>query len=77
MYNVGPALVLSAIGLILWLAVDARLAGVSIQTIGVILFLVGVVWLVISLFQDRLWAREREVVRDPAAPAVREREIRY
>ncbi len=75
MLNVGPALALSALGLILWLAVDTTLAGVSIQTIGIILFLVGVVWLVLSLFQERQWAREREIVRDPA-PTVREREVR-
>jgi hypothetical protein len=33
------------------IAVNATLAGISIQTIGLILFLVGVVWLVIEIAQ--------------------------
>ena len=53
MADAGPPLVLMAFGLILWLAVNATLAGISIQTIGVILFVVGVVWLVIELAQSR------------------------
>jgi hypothetical protein len=57
MFDVGPALALSAIGLILWRAVDTTLSGISIQTIGVILALVGVVWLLSSLFEDRDWTR--------------------
>ena len=75
MADAGPPLVLSALGLILWLAVDATLAGISIQTIGIILFLVGVVWLLIELVQSRTVARRRRdvVVRDE--PVVREREV--
>ena len=53
MADAGPPLVLMALGLILWLAVNATLAGISIQTIGIILFLVGVVWLLIELVQSR------------------------
>jgi hypothetical protein len=69
MADAGPPLVLMALGLILWLAVKATLAGISIQTIGLILFLAGVVWLVIELFQARsLGARRRETV-------VRERDV--
>ena len=51
MADAGPPLVLMALGLILWLAVNATLAGLSIQTIGIILFVVGVVWLLIELVQ--------------------------
>lgn len=66
MVDVGAPLVLAALGAILWFAVDATLAGISIQTIGLILFVVGIVWLAIALFQDRAWARrqERTVVRE-------------
>jgi hypothetical protein len=60
-----------ALGLVLWLAVNATLAGISIQVIGIILFLAGTLWLVIELFQSR--ATTRRVVREE--PAVREREI--
>ena len=78
MDNVGPALLVSAIGLILWLAVEATVAGISIQTIGVILFLAGIAWLLISLVQARVWARERvePVAYERTTPVVREREIR-
>ena len=68
MADAGPPLVLAAIGLILWLAVNATLAGISIQTIGLILFLAGVAWLVIELMQAQ---RRDRVVREE--PVVRER----
>ena len=67
MADAGPPLVLIAIGLVLWLAVTATLAGISIQTIGIILTIVGVVWLLIELVQSRRRAtvvREQPVVRD-------------
>jgi len=75
MADAGPPLALTALGLILWLAVDATLAGLSIPTIGIILMLVGVVWLLIELTQSRaLPARRRAtVVREE--PVVRERDV--
>lgn len=75
MADAGPPLVLMALGLILWLAVNATLAGISIQTIGVILFVVGVAWLLIEIVQSRVVAPRRRaaVVRDE--PVAREREI--
>jgi membrane-bound ClpP family serine protease len=76
MTDAGPPLVLAAIGLILWLAVDATLAGISIQTIGVILFLAGIAWLVLELMQSRRVrppVAEERVVRDE--PVVRERDV--
>ena len=74
MADVGPPIALIAVGLILWLAVSATIAGISIQTIGLILFLIGVVWLVIELVttgrRRGVATRERVVDR----PVVRERE---
>jgi hypothetical protein len=67
MADAGPPLVLIAIGLVLWLAVTATIGGISIQTIGIILTIVGVVWLLIELVQSRRRAtvvREQPVVRD-------------
>jgi tetrahydromethanopterin S-methyltransferase subunit E len=64
MADVGPPLGLIAIGLVLWLAVTATIAGISIQTIGLILTIVGVVWLAIELFQARRVVRDRPVVRE-------------
>jgi hypothetical protein len=62
--DAGPPLVVMAIGLVLWLAVTATLAGISIQTIGVILFLVGAAWLVIEMIQARAATRSR-IVEEP------------
>ncbi len=80
MVDAGPPIVVMAIGLILWLAVSATIAGISIQTIGLILFLVGLVWLVIEVASNR---RHRTVATAPAyrervvqEPVVREREVR-
>jgi Domain of unknown function (DUF6458) len=73
MADVGPPLGLIALGLVLWLAVSATVAGISIQTIGLIVFLVGVVWLVIELVLTRGPRRRETVVRD--RPVVRERDV--
>jgi len=63
--DAGPPLVLMAIGLVLWLAVTATVAGISIQTVGMILFAAGVVWLVVEMIQARSVTRRR-VVDEPA-----------
>jgi membrane-bound ClpP family serine protease len=62
--DAGPPLILMAIGLVLWLAVTATVAGISIQTIGMILFIVGLAWLVIEMFQARTVAGP-PVVEEP------------
>jgi uncharacterized membrane protein YtjA (UPF0391 family) len=64
-----------ALGLVLWLAVNATLGGISIQTIGIILFLVGVVWLLIELVQSRAVAGRRRAAVVHEEPVVREREV--
>ena len=72
MPDVGPPIALMAVGLILWLAVTATIAGISIQTIGLILFLVGLVWLVIEMVLNR---RRTTVTRSGyREPVVYERE---
>ena len=75
MADAGPPLVLMALGLVLWLAVSATLGGISIQTIGVILFLLGALWLVIELVQSRAVTRGRRTAVVAEEPAVREREL--
>ena len=71
--DAGPPLVLMALGLVLWLAVTATVAGISIQTIGVILFVVGAVWLVVEMLQARaLTGPRRDVIVDEPV-AYRER----
>jgi hypothetical protein len=75
MADAGPPLVLMALGLVLWLAVSATLGGISIQTIGVILFLLGALWLVIELVQSRAVTRGRRTAVVAEEPVVREREL--
>jgi flagellar biogenesis protein FliO len=75
MADAGPPLVVMAVGLVLWLAVTATIAGISIQTIGIILFIVGTVWLVIELSQAGRWSRRRSTVVREERPVAREREI--
>ena len=48
--GIGTSLFLIAVGAILYWAVDATISGLEIQTIGLILMIVGVIGLVISLF---------------------------
>lgn len=75
MADVGPPIALIAVGLILWLAVNATIGAISIQTIGLILTIIGVAWLVIELAVNRprraVATRERVVDR----PVAREREV--
>ena len=59
----GPPLTLIAIGLVLWLAVTATIGGISIQTIGLILFIVGVLWLIVEAIQAR--SARATVVEEP------------
>ncbi len=71
--DAGPPLILMALGLVLWLAVSATVAGISIQTIGMILFVVGLAWLVIEMLQARTVAGPRRAVVDE--PVSRDRRL--
>jgi hypothetical protein len=82
MADVGPPIALIAVGAILWLAVSATIGGISIQTIGLILTLVGVAWLVIELAINGPRRRRtttgyttRERVVDRPVTREREREV--
>ena len=81
MADVGPPIALIAVGAILWLAVSASIGGISIQTIGLILTLVGVAWLVIELAINGPRRRRatgyttRERVVDRPVTREREREV--
>ncbi len=73
---IGTSIFLIAVGAVLAFAVTATVAGISIQTAGVILMVVGVIGLLISLLTETVWAdrRRRAAVDDVG---VREREYRY
>ena len=70
--TIGSSVLLIAIGAILRYAVTATVSGVSIQTIGLILMLAGILGLVLSLFYLFAWrprrAGERGVERPPYEP---------
>jgi hypothetical protein len=65
--GIGTSLFLTAAGAILYFAVDAQISGLEIQTVGLILMVIGVLGLLISLFLLSSWRRrpdDRTVVRD-------------
>jgi hypothetical protein len=69
---IGTSIFLIALGAILAFAVTATVAGIDIHTAGLILMVVGVVALVVSLFESAVWSDRRRT----ATPVVREREYR-
>jgi hypothetical protein len=72
--GIGTSIFLIAVGAILKYAVTATVSGVDVNTVGVILMVVGAVGLVLSLLWMTIWAdRRRAVVRDDAV--VRERPV--
>jgi len=81
--TIGTSLFLIALGAILRFAVTASVSGVDVQTVGLILLVVGVIGLVLSVAWTMLWSRpgprRAAVARDPhTAPTevVRDRSYR-
>jgi hypothetical protein len=64
--GIGTSLFLIAVGAILYFAVDASVSGLEIQTVGIILMVVGILGLLISLYLLSSWRRGQSdtVVRD-------------
>jgi hypothetical protein len=60
--TIGTSIFLIAVGAILKFAVTATVAGIEIQTVGVILMVAGAIGLVIGLFLLTQADRRREVV---------------
>jgi hypothetical protein len=73
MPGVGTSLVLIAVGAILKYAVTAHVSGLNLQTIGVILMIVGIVGLVLSLLWMFGLDRRRGAAAEPGV--VRDREV--
>jgi hypothetical protein len=63
--TLGTSLFLIAVGAILKYAVTAHVEGVDIQTVGLILMIVGVLGLLLSLY---LWNRGRSPGAPPEVP---------
>ncbi len=73
--GIGLSLILIAAGAILTWAVDAEVSGIDLQTVGVILLVVGIVGAILSVVFWSSWGgfggyrrdtvvRERDVVRE-------------
>jgi len=79
--GIGTSIFLIAVGAILKYAVTADVSGVNLDTVGVILMVVGIVGLLLSLLWMTIWADRRHggaVVADRAVatePVVRERQV--
>jgi hypothetical protein len=66
--TIGTSLLLIAVGAILKYAVTAHVSGIDLQTVGVILMLIGILGLILSLLYTFVWsegARRRRAVADP------------
>jgi hypothetical protein len=79
--TIGAGIFLIAVGAILKFATNIHVKGLSIDTIGVILMVAGLVGLLIGLFQEIVWSRRRvpgEVAGPPVAgaPVEERREVR-
>jgi hypothetical protein len=72
--TVGTSIFLIAVGAILKFAVHAHVSGLSLQTVGIILMVAGVIGLILSFFWLTAWRdrRRRGVVVDDR-PVVDER----
>jgi Domain of unknown function (DUF6458) len=54
--TIGTSIVLIAVGAILKWAVTAHVSGVNLQTVGTILFVLGILGLILSLLYTFMWS---------------------
>lgn len=70
--TIGTSILLIAAGAILKYAVTAHVSGLDIQTVGVILMLVGILGLILSIMYTFVWSdRARARSAGPDDPATR------
>jgi hypothetical protein len=55
--TIGASIFVIAVGAILYFAANIHVAHVSINTVGLILMIAGLVGLVVGLIQQAVWAR--------------------
>jgi Domain of unknown function (DUF6458) len=72
--GIGTSIFLIALGAILKYAVTATVEGVNVNTVGVILMVVGIIGLLLSLLWITIWA-DRTRGRAGDRGVVREREV--
>jgi hypothetical protein len=62
---IGTSIVLIAVGAILKFAVTASVSGISLETVGLILMLVGLLGLLVSLIMGGFWGRRETAYAPP------------
>jgi sulfite exporter TauE/SafE len=67
--GLGTSLILIAVGAVLKWAVTVNTHGINLQTVGLILLIIGAIGLLLSILYMTWWNERR--VADPAAPADR------
>ena len=72
----GTSLLLIAVGAILRYAVTATVSGIDLQTVGLVLMIVGIVGLLLSLLWFGVWAGRRHEA-PPAEREFHDRDLRY
>ena len=66
--TIGTSIFVIAVGAILKYAITADVSGVDIQTVGVILMLVGILGLILSLLYTFVWSAGAKARRTPDDP---------
>lgn len=66
--TIGTSIVLIAVGAILKYAVTAEVEAIDIQTVGVILMLVGILGLILSLLYTFMWSPQAQARRGEPDP---------
>ena len=62
--TIAGAIFLIAVGAILKFATNVHVQGVSLDTVGVILMIAGVVGLILSFFQEAIWSDRARIDPD-------------
>jgi len=66
--GIGTSILLIAVGAILKYAVTTSVSGIELETVGLILMIVGILGLVISLLYTAIWADRTSRVDDEIPP---------
>ncbi len=72
--GIGTSIFLIAVGAIFRYAINDSPEAIDLQTVGVILMIVGVIGLLISLLYMTMWSRGRSTAAPPDRPVARDRE---
>ena len=75
--TIGSSIVLIAVGAILKWAVTAHVNGVNLQTVGTILFVLGILGLLLALMYTFVWSRQNRTTTTAYVPPDEERTRTY